>query len=439
MRATFLTPGTGSYYCGACMRDNALVVELHRAGHEVHMLPMYLPLSLDEESIPELAETPVFFGGINVYLQQKWSLFRKTPEWLDRWLNIPGLLRGAAKRSHMTSARDHGEMCLAMLRIEESGLRKELDKLLDWLEDHGKPEVLCLSTALQAGLIREVKKRLGIPVICFFQGEDSFLDGLPEPYRRDSWEEMGKRLQDADLLVAPSRYYAGLMEGRLGMPAGSIEVLPNGINLEGMGPARPPSGPPVIGYLARMIRDKGLEVLVDAFIALRRDLGHPDCRLAIAGTCTKGDEALVAELKERLDRAGLGEAVEWRPNLSREEKLSFLQGLTLFSVPAVYPEAFGLYVVEALASGVPIVQPETSSFPEFVEATGGGRLVPAGDAQALARMWSELLADPDEIRALGESGRRGAATHYSVAAMKEGFTGMAERVLATEAARRAKR
>lgn len=429
MRATFLTPGTGSYYCGACMRDNALVVELHRCGHETHMLPMYLPLQLDEESIPELEETPVFFGGINVYLQQKWALFRRTPEWLDRWLNVPGLLRGAAKRSHMTSARDHGEMCLAMLRVDESGLRKELDKLLAWLEEHGRPEVLCLSTALQAGLIREVKKRLGIPVICFFQGEDSFLDSLPEPFRTESWAEMATRLGDADLLVSPSRYYARLMEGRLGLPEGTIEVLPNGINLDGFGPPEPPQGAPVIGFLARMIRDKGVELLVDAFIALRTGLGHPDCRLMIAGTCTKGDEPLVAELKGRLAAAGLAGSVQWCPNLSREEKTDFLRRLTLFSVPATYPEAFGLYAVEALASGVPIVQPEASSFPEFVESTGGGLLVPPGDPEALARAWMDLLSSPDELARLRERSRRGAEEHYSVTAMKDGFLELAGRVL----------
>ena len=99
MKVTFLTAGTGSYYCGACMRDNTLVTALHRDGHQLALLPMYLPMQLDEEVLPQVQEAPIFFGGINVYLQQKFSFFRHTPRWLDSLLNGAGLLRAAARRS----------------------------------------------------------------------------------------------------------------------------------------------------------------------------------------------------------------------------------------------------------------------------------------------------------------------------------------------------
>lgn len=432
MKITFLTAGTGSYYCGACMRDNTLVKALHGAGHEVEMLPMYLPMALDEDVLASARELPVFFGGINVFLQQKIPLFRRTPKWIDRLLNGPGLLRGAAKRSHMTSAREHGEMAVEMLRLESEGkLAKELDKLLAWLEAN-KPEVLCLSNALQAGMIRELKKRLHVPVICFFQGEDSFVDGLPEPFRDLCWQEMRERLPDAELLVAPSRFYAELMQERLGSPDLDIEVLPNGIDLEGYGPADDPAGPPVIGYLARMMKEKGLALLVEAFVLLRKDLGHPDCRLQIVGTTTKDNHPLVRELQERLAAAGLAEEVSWHQNVSREEKAGLLAGWSLFSVPATYPEAFGLYLLEAMASGVPVVQPDAAAFPEIVEATGGGVLVKPGDAAALAEEWRRLLNDPDERRTLGERGRRGARMLYSADTMRDRFTELARRVAAEQ-------
>jgi glycosyltransferase involved in cell wall biosynthesis len=429
MKITILTAGTGSYYCGACMRDNALAKSLHQSGHEVEMLPMYLPLSLDEDVLASSRELPVFFGGINVYLQQKFSLFRHTPGWLDRMLNGPGLLRGAASRSHMTSARDHGEMALEMLRLEDSKLTKELDKLLAWLEGN-KPELLCLSNALQAGMIRELKKRLDVPVLCFFQGEDSFVDGLPEPFREACWQAMRERLPEADLLVAPSRFYADLMQRRLDAPDLGIEVLPNGIDLEGYGPAADKSGPPVIGYLARLMKEKGLALLVEAFVHLRNELGHPDCQLRIAGTATKENDPLVRELQERLRSEGLADDVSWHANISREEKAGLLAGMSLFSVPVIYPEAFGLYVVEAMASGVAVVQPDAAAFPEIVGATGGGVLVKPGDATALAAEWHRLLGQPDEMRELGERGRRGAEEHYSVGTMRERFTEIARRVAA---------
>lgn len=422
MNLAFLTPGTGSYYCGACMRDNALAKSLLAAGHQVSLLPMYLPLQLDEEVLPQ-AQNPIFFGGINVYLQQNVSLFRHTPRWLDNFLNHSKLLRSAAKRSHMTSSRVHGAMALAMLRIEDSHFGKELDKLIDWLATD-KPDILCLGTALQAGMIRQLKQRLGVKIICYFQGEDSFLDGLPEPFKTECWSELRSRLADADLLVAPSQFYADLMRKRLDAPGLRIEVMPNGIDLAGYRVATPTS-PPVIGYLARIIREKGLPHLVEAFIHLRTGLKHPDARLHIAGTTTEGDSTLIGALKQQLETAGLSDQVAWSPNISREEKANMLASLTLFSVPATYPEAFGLYLIEALASGVPVVQPRASSFPEIITTSGGGVLVPPGDPFALATAWLELLERPERLNELGQSGRRAAEDLYSVAAMRDRFLALA--------------
>ena len=426
MNFAFLTPGTGSYYCGACMRDNALAKSLLAAGHRVSLLPMYLPLQLDEETLSQ-TQNPIFFGGINVYLQQNLSLFRHTPRWLDHFLNNSKLLRFAAKRSHMTSARVHGAMALAMLRIEGSHFGKELDKLIDWLATE-KPDVLCLGTALQAGMIRQLKQRLGVKIICSFQGEDSFLDGLPEPFKTECWAELRDRLKDADLLVAPSQFYADLMRQRLDAPDLRLEIMPNGIDLEGYLPPKPAS-PPVIGYLARMIREKGVGLLVSAFIHLRKNLHHPDARLHIAGACTAGDEALVASLKQQLEAAGLADQVTWSPNISREEKAAMLSSLTLFSVPATYPEAFGLYLIEAMASGVPVVQPASSSFPEIIENSGGGVLVPPGDPIALATAWHELLSSPDALQSFREKGRHAAENHYSVSAMRERFLAQAKKLV----------
>jgi glycosyltransferase involved in cell wall biosynthesis len=425
----FLTPGTGSYYCGACMRDNALAKSLHAAGHRVSLLPMYLPLQLDEEKLDQPGD-PIFFGGINVFLQHKLPWFRYAPRWLHTVLNHSGLLRSAARHSHMTSAREHGEMALAMLRIEGSPFGPELDKLIDFLKTE-KPDVLCLGTALQAGMIRQLKQRLGVKIICTFQGEDSFLDGLPEPFRSNCWDELRKRLANADRLVAPSQFYADLMRRRLNAPDLSIDVMANGIDLEGYHAPRP-SQPPVIGYLARMIREKGIEVLVAAFIHLRKNLNHPDARLHIAGACTAGDEALVSSLKQLLLNADLADSVTWSPNLSREEKAGFLSTLTLFSVPAIYPEAFGLYLVEALAAGVPVVQPDASSFREILKNSKAGLLVPPNDPAALAQAWHDLLQNPAALQAFRAKGRQAAEQSYSVQAMRERFLALAEPLAPTD-------
>jgi glycosyltransferase involved in cell wall biosynthesis len=430
LRIVFLTPGTGGWYCGACMRDNVLAKSLQAAGHDVSLLPMYLPLRLDEDVLTGSGRAPVFFGGINLYLQRRSAIFRRTPAWLDRLLDHPRLLRGVARRSHMTSARDLGDMMLAMLRFDEGGMEKEMDKLCKWLE-HDPPDIICLSTALQAGMIRVLKRRSGAKIVCCFQGEDSFLDGLQDPWRGECWRELALRVRDADALVSPSEFYADLMRGRLGDGDPPITVIPNGIDIDSYTPVAEKSGPPVIGYLARMSREKGLEVMVGAFIHLRTVLGHPTVRLHLAGAATAENDRLIGVLKLRLSTAGLADQVLWTPNLTRDEKIAMLGKLALFSVPAVYPEAFGLYLIEAMASGVPVVQPASASFPEIVGASGAGVLVPAdglesGDGHgplqvALARAWNDLLSRPGELHVMAARARRAALEHYETGVMRDGF------------------
>ncbi len=395
------------------MRDNSLARELIAMGHEAHLVPMYLPLQLDEERIDE--STPVFFGGINVYLQQKYRLFRKLPRWMDQVFNGRGLLRMVAKRSHLTSANEQGEMTCLMLRLEESNLGKEVDKLVDWLKQDGKPDVIVLSNALLAGLIRELKSRLGVPVVCTFQGEDSFLDSLPKRWCNRAWEELAMRVQDADVLVAPSQFYGRLMEERLRLEPGSIHVIPNGIDLSGW---RESDGENVkrIGYLARMCHSKGLGLLVDAFI----QLNDSSLTLAIAGTMGGGDDVYVAGLKKKLEKARLDNCVEWFPDLARQEKVDFLRDLSVFSVPVVYPEAFGLYLLEAMACGVPVVMPNASAFPEVVNSAACGVLVTPGSAGDLARGLQEMLDDP-EREVVGKKGRRAVEERYHVGAMALNF------------------
>jgi glycosyltransferase involved in cell wall biosynthesis len=239
---------------------------------------------------------------------------------------------------------------------------------------------------------------------------------------------MGERLKEGDALLAPSRYYAEFMRDRLGWMPGAIEVAHNGIALEGYSPAGPPPGPPAIGYLARMTRDKGVEALVDAFIVLARDLGDAVTRLKIGGAFTAGDERFVNEVKRRLAGLGLADRVEWRPNLSREEKVAFLRSLTLFSVPATYAEAFGLYVIEAMACGVPVVQPASAAFPEILGLGGGGECVPPRDAPALARAWQRLLADPARREKMGREGRLSVEKHFSARTMAAQFSQVTDRL-----------
>ena len=415
-----ITPGAGAMYCGNCLRDNALVAVLRKMGHEVLMVPLYLPLTLDEAD--QSAGTPIFFSGINVYLEQKSSFFRDSPGWFHDLLASPTLLKWASGKAAKTRAADLGEITLSMLRGEEGNQRRELDELIAWLKTQPKPDVICLSNALLIGLVRHLKSELRVPVICMLQGEDGFLDSLPETHREACWKTLAERAGEVDLFVAISRYFGDLMRERLALSPERVRVVYNGIDLAGYGDLEVQSPEsrvqtPVLGYFARMCREKGLDKLVEAYIELRKGDRIKALKLRIGGGCGPADEPFVKSLRERLTASGLLGEVEFCPNLDRAGKLTFLKPLSVFSVPATYGEAFGLYVIEALAAGVPVVQPRSGAFPELIEATGGGVLCEPGDASALANAIEELLLNPKKARELGEAGRRSVFEKFSAEAM----------------------
>jgi glycosyltransferase involved in cell wall biosynthesis len=408
-------------YCGACVRDNALVAALRRLGHEALMMPLYLPLTLDEEN--QSLGVPIFFGGINVYLEQQSAVFRKLPRWLHNLLSSPKLLDLAAGAAGKTKASDLGEMTVSMLRGEEGFQARELDPLIYWLMAE-KPDIVCLSNALLVGMARKIKARLGVPVLCFLQGEDWFLDGLPLSHRKTAWETAAARAAEIDLFVAPSAYFGDLMADRLKLPRQQVQVLVNGINLDGYDdPAAAPTGP-VLGFFARMCREKGLETLVEAFIRIKQRGKAPDLKLRVGGSCGPADQRVVDEMKAKLRANGLLDEAEFFPNVTRAEKIEFLRSLTVFSAPATYGEAFGLYVVEAMAAGVPVVQPDHAAFPEIIRASGGGVLCAPNDAEGLAVAVEGLLLDPKRARALGESGQRAARAIYGIDKMAERMAGI---------------
>ena len=405
MRVVQIIPGVGdSFYCENCLRDAALVMAMRKLGHDVLIVPMYLPFQVDKNEA--VSNTPIFFGGINVYLQQKSAFFRKTPAWIDRLFDSPKLLRWVARKAGMTSARDLGEATISMLRGEQGRQVKELDRLVEWLDTQdNRPDVVCLSNILLAGLARRIKERVGVPVVCLLQDEDGFLDGLVSPYSEQAWQILAERSRDVDGFIAVSKYYAGVMQQRLGLDAGQIDVVYTGISLDGYEMREAGTEVPTIGYLSRMCFDRGLDTLVDAFINLKKNEKLKNARLRIAGGKRGDDEAFLNEIRRQLSSYGLIEDVEFLQDFDHNAKLAFLQSLSALSVPEKQPVAYGLYVIEALAAGVPVVVPASGAFPELLEMTGGGVLCEPNDAEALATAMEPLLLDPNYARQLGKQGR----------------------------------
>ncbi len=419
MRLLHLTPGTGNFHCGSCLRDNALIKALRARGHDAIMSPLYLPLVTDREAASP--DQPVRAGGISLYLQQKIPWFYKMPGFVHNWLSRPGLLRFASKGMGMTSARTLGEMTVGSLLGREGRQWGEWRKLIEWIRREERPEVVSLSNSLLSGLAPALAEEAGVPVLCSLQGEDSFLDTLPDPWRAQAWAAMRANARSVTRFIAPSAYYQRLMAERLEIAPEKIAVVPNGLDLTPFPVAEPDSNWPAIGYLARMIAGKGLGTLVDAFIELMKRRQVPRARLRIAGAYTPSDEKYVRQLQAKLAAAGCAEKVTWHPNLSFEEKLRFLSELAVFSVPATYGEAFGLYVVEALACGVPVVQPDHGAFPELLERTGGGVLCAPDDPSALAAALETLLLDEPARDQLANRGLNAVRSEFTAIKMAERF------------------
>jgi glycosyltransferase involved in cell wall biosynthesis len=370
------------------------------------------------------ASEPVHMGGINMYLQQKSRLFRLLPRWLADRLDSPRLLRWASRRGNLTEAPDLGAMAVSMLRGEDGRQAKELEKLVEWAASVDRPDVIVLSNVMLSPLARRLNKELDRPVVTTLQGEAPFLDGLPAPYSREAWEVLARRAADVDAFVAVSAWYGEVMRERLGLTAERVHVVHNGLDLEDL-PATPTPlaerRPKAIGYLARMCADKGLPTLVEAFLLLRERGRVPGLRLRVAGVMLNEDRPLVEELQARLRAKGCQDDAEFHPNVDRAEKLAFLQSLSVLSVPATYGESFGLYLLEAMASGVPVVQPRHAAFPEVLEATGGGVLCEPNDPSSLADALEDLLLDEAKAQALATRGGESVREHFAAEHMARAF------------------
>ena len=406
MNISILAAGAGGMYCGSCMRDNALAVALKRQGHAVTLIPLYTPLRTDAPtaSIPE-----VYYGGVNVYLQHASRLFRHTPRLLDAIFDRPWLLNAAGSMGAQTPPEKLADFTLDVIRGEDGHANKELGRLVEFLRDDVKPQVVSLPNLMFIGMARTFHKELGVPVVCELTGEDIFLDAMKPDDREQLRRVIRIRAADVTRFVATNEYYAGAMAEYLDVPRSRIDVAYTGLAREYLDqpPAskRDPSRPPTVGYLARICSEKGVSRLIDAFVLLRRLPGMENVRLKIAGYLGSKDQKWFDALRKRIEEAGIGPAVEYLGEVDRDGKLALLDSIDVFSVPTAYPEAKGIYVLEAMARGVPVVQPAHGSFPELIRITGGGVLTPPGDAPALARALADLLADPNRRAELGRNGR----------------------------------
>ena len=405
MKIAYITAGAGGTICGNCLRDNTLARALIDLGHEVQLIPTYTPIRTDEQDV---SSKRVFLGGLKIYLQQVLPALRFVPRPLSGLLDRPELLRWISRFAVSTRPEELGAMTVGVLEGETGPYRREFDPLVDWLAAW-QPDVVHITNSMLAGVAPMLKKRLRSAVVCSLQGEDLFLSSMPSPYRERAFALLPELAGSMDVFVSPSRAHAEEMAGHLAVHPDKVPVVHSGIDLVGYaGGQRRAVGEFVVGYLARVAPEKGLRTLAKAVAKLRamNTFGRPRIRLRVAGWLTPEHRSFLGDVERQVQDDGFAEDFEYVGEVDREQKIAFLKGLDVLSVPTCYGAPKGLYVMEAWACGVPVVQPRIGVFPELIDATGGGLLCEPGDAADLAKNLEMLMTYPEMAEEMGALGRR---------------------------------
>lgn len=416
MKIAYITAGAGRMYCGSCLRDNTLAGALLQAGHDVILIPTYTPTRTDEAN---QSAQRIFLGGLNIYLQHRFSFFRNSPEFLDRLWDFKPLLRLVTGLGISVDPSDLGSLTVSTLRGTRGFLKKEIRKLTRFLKELS-PDIINIPNSMLIALAPAFKAEMNTPVCCTLQGEELFLNSLHSPYREEALRLIRENAHYVDAFIAISHFGARSMADYFQLDPGRIHVVPLGIRFEGFEPnAASESETFTIGYLARIAPEKGLHFLCEAYRRMKSlEPGMPS-RLWAAGYLPPEKKRYLAGVQNTLEQCGLGEQFRYWGEVDRAQKLQFLRRLSVLSVPGTYEDPKGLFLLEAMAAGIPVVQPRRGAFTEIVETTGGGLLVEPDSEDALAEGILALWKDPEKRRTLGSLAYQGVRRHYDASRMAD--------------------
>jgi glycosyltransferase involved in cell wall biosynthesis len=302
MHIALITAGGAGMFCGSCMHDNTWARALMAAGSEVSLLPTYTPIRLDDE--PNVSDGRLFLGGINVYLDYRWKFWRGVPRGFTRWLDAPWVVNLAARFSVRNDARRLGDLTLAMLAGEQGPQRREVAELARFVGKLLRPDVVVFSNALLSGAVRSLRDAYDGPVYCTLQGDDVFLDALPDSHRQRAVDAVSERAQQFDGYLVHSRFYRGRMSEYLRLPAEKFHQVPLGIDLAGHDgrPGERRGQPFTVGFFARIATEKGLHHLAEAFRLLHAR--HPQVRLRAGGYLGRQDRGYLRHVTRTLNASG---------------------------------------------------------------------------------------------------------------------------------------
>jgi len=313
-----------------------------------------------------------------------------------------------------TNAKGLEEMTVSMLLGEDGKQSEELERMVDWMAEHCKPDVVHISNSLLLGLAHRIKERLCVPIVCSLQDEDVWVDAMQPAFRDQIWKLMSEKSNDVDHFIAVSDYFSDVMQKRMNLPSEKIQSLYLGVDPLDYEYISTNNKVRNIGYISRMCYENGFDILADAFILLKKKAGFEDVKLILTGGSTASDTKYIKAIRKKLSHENLDSQVEMVEDFEETGRLSFFRKVSVISVPVRNGEAFGMYLLESMASGVPVVQPALGAFPEIVKLSGGGIIYEHNTPQSLCDALAELLSDPEKLNQLSVNARKGVETKFNI-------------------------
>jgi len=410
MKILFIVPGSGdSFYCGNCFRDNLQANALRNAGHEVMVMPLYLPFKYPSFR----ADTPLFFPATTFFAAERFFKKGRIPRWLSRMLESKLMLRIASSFSGTTSADGLEDITLSMIYGANAAFSEQVNIMIDWIEHHEKPDVIHLSTTLLIGVAKAIRQRINIPVVCSVQDEEVWIDSMETIFAQVAWKGIVENLKFIDKFVTTSDFYKNTITERIPQIT-DIEVIYPGVDVVKYASNVYPADP-TIGFFYRMNRENGLDILAEAFVKLKKRNNIKNLKLKVSGGYTTKDKRFLKSVKKIL--LPYMDDVDWSDAYKPEHHADFYKQITLISVPITFDEGVGLYLCEAFASGRPAVEPSTGSFPEI---TGdAGMVYSPNNSDALADSIEKLLTDKSLFNHCCEKALEMSQTRYNYGMMSD--------------------
>jgi glycosyltransferase involved in cell wall biosynthesis len=169
-----------------------------------------------------------------------------------------------------------------------------------------------------------------------------------------------------------------------------------------------------IGFLSRMSYENGFDILVDAFIVLKKSKEFDDVKLVLTGGSTGDDTKFLKDITKKLKRLNFYKDIDFCEDFESEGRDAFFRNISVLSVPVRQGEAFGMYLLEAMASGVPVIQPALGAFPEIIELSGGGITYEPNTPEILAESLAKILNDKELLLAKSRDGYQGVLKHFDI-------------------------